>query len=249
MRLQDRVALVTGGASGIGRAIVRGYAREGAHVVIADVQPAAEAEQEVVVQGRRALAVKVDVARREEVEALVRQVLDAFGTIDILVNCAGVQSNQPFLEATDEDFDRVLAVDLKGTFNCAQAVARGMIERKRGKIINIASQSGALYVRNLAPQYHAAKAGVIHLTRVLAVELGRHGINVNAIAPALVLTPPLKARWEASPEMRAYHLGKVALGRAATPEDIVGPAIFLASSDSDYVTGHTLFVDGGFTAQ
>jgi glucose 1-dehydrogenase len=174
--------------------------------------------------------------------------VDAFGRIDVLVNSAGISTNAPFLEATEAAFERVVQTDLKGTFFVGQAVARQMVQQGAGAIVNVASQSGAAYVRGLSAEYHAAKAAVIHLTRVMAVELGPHGVRVNAIAPALMLTPLTRDRWDSQPAMREYHLGKLPLQRVGEPGDVVGPAVFLASGESAFVTGHTLFVDGGYCA-
>jgi NAD(P)-dependent dehydrogenase (short-subunit alcohol dehydrogenase family) len=250
VRLEERSAIVTGGASGLGRAIALGYAREGARVVLVDrnYDAAETVAAEITAMGRETLAVHADVARVAEAEAAVARALEAFGRIDVLVNSAGISTAAPFLEATENDFERVLQTDLKGTFFFGQAVARQMVQQGAGSIVNLASQSGAAYVRGLSAEYHAAKAAVIQLTRVMAVELGPHGVRVNALAPALMLTPLTRPRWDSLPEMREYHLAKLPLARVGEPGDVVGPAIFLASAESAYVTGHTLFVDGGFTA-
>jgi NAD(P)-dependent dehydrogenase (short-subunit alcohol dehydrogenase family) len=250
MRLADRVAIVTGGASGLGRAIALGYAREGAHVAIVDrdYEGAGATAGAVESAGRRALAVQADVARAALCTEAVERVVAELGRVDVLLNAAGVSSNEPFLEATENEFERVLQVDLKGTFFFAQAVARQMVQQGRGAIVNVASQSGSAYVRGLSAEYHAAKAAVMQLTRVMAVELGPRGVRVNAIAPALMLTPLTQPRWDRVPEMREYHLSKLPIGRVGQPEDVVGPAIFLASDESAYLTGHILYVDGGYTA-
>lgn len=250
MRLQDRVAIVTGAASGLGRAIAVAYAVEGARLAIVDVNGAggAAVAAEIAARGGRALAVQADVVHLLEVQAAVDRTLAAFGRIDVLVNCAGITTNAPFLEASEESFERVLRVDLKGTFFFAQAVARQMVEQGGGVIINFASQAGAAYARGLSAEYHAAKAAVIQLTRVMAVELGARGVRVNAIAPSLILTPLTQPRWDTLPAMREYHLSKLPLKRVGQPADVVGPAIFLASDESGYMTGHTLFVDGGYLA-
>jgi NAD(P)-dependent dehydrogenase (short-subunit alcohol dehydrogenase family) len=250
VRLEDRVAIVTGGASGLGRAIALAYAREGAHLVLVDrnYEGAETVAAEVEAEGRRALAVQADVARAADGVAAVERALEAFGRVDVLLNSAGISTNAPFLEATEDSFERVVQVDFKGTFFFGQAVARRMVQQGGGAIINVASQSGAAYVRGVSAEYHAAKAAVIQLTRVMAVELGPHGVRVNAIAPALMLTPLTQHRWDTVPAMREYHLSKLPLGRVGQPDDVVGPAVFLASAESAYMTGHTLFVDGGYVA-
>ena len=250
MRLELRIAVVTGGASGLGRAIALAYAREGARVVLVDrdYDGASAVAAEIEALGVPTLAVQADVARAAEVEAAVARAVAAFGRLDVLVNSAGVSTNTAFLETTEHDFERVIQTDLKGTFFFGQAVARQMVQQGSGSIVNVASQSGAAYVRGLSAEYHAAKAAVIHLTRVTAVELGPYGVRVNAIAPGLVLTPLTQPRWDSLPAMREYHLGKLPLQRVGQPGDVVGPAVFLASDESAYVTGHTLFVDGGFAA-
>jgi NAD(P)-dependent dehydrogenase (short-subunit alcohol dehydrogenase family) len=250
MRLEGQTAIVTGGASGLGRAIALGFSREGARLVLVDrdYDGAAAVAAEIGAMGQQAVPVRADVARASEVEAAVTRALESFGRIDVLVNSAGISTSAPFLQATENEFERVIQTDLKGTFFFGQAVARHMVEQRAGSIVNLASQSGAAYVRGLSAEYHAAKAAVIHLTRVMAVELGPHGVRANAIAPALMLTPLTRPRWDSLPAMREYHLSKLPLGRVGDPGDVVGPAIFLASAESAYVTGHTLFVDGGFTA-
>jgi NAD(P)-dependent dehydrogenase (short-subunit alcohol dehydrogenase family) len=249
-RLQDRVAIVSGAASGLGRAIALGYAGEGAHVVVVDQngEGGQATAAEIAAQGRRALALVLDVTSVADCQAAVERVVADFGRLEVLVNCAGISTNAPFLDATEESFDRVLRVDLKGTFFLAQAVARQMVEQRGGAIVNFASQAGAAYVRGLSAEYHAAKAAVMQLTRVMAVELGPHGVRVNAIAPSLMLTPLTQQRWDTVPAMREYHLGKLPLQRVGQPDDVVGPAIFLASDESGYMTGHTMFVDGGYLA-
>jgi NAD(P)-dependent dehydrogenase (short-subunit alcohol dehydrogenase family) len=250
MRLAERVAIVTGGGSGLGRAIALAYAREGAHVAVVDRDYEAAAAVAAMVEGagRRALGLQADVARVADGADAVARVVADFGRVDVLVNSAGVSSNAPFLEATEDSFERVIQVDLKGTFFFGQAVARQMVQQGGGVIINVASQSGAAYVEGLSAEYHAAKAAVMQLTRVMAVELGPHGVRVNALAPALMLTPLTQPRWDTVPAMREYHLAKLPIGRVGQPEDVAGPAVFLASDEAAYLTGHTLFVDGGFTA-
>ena len=249
MRFKDKVAIVTGGASGIGRAIALGFAREGANVVVADVnevegQKTAQGVQEL---GRKSAFVKTDVSRSADVRALAEQTLGKFGRVDILVNDAGISTNEPFLETTEERWDRTIAINLKGVFLCCQAVAREMVKQGGGKIINIASVGGTIYYSPISPQYHAAKAGVIQLTKVMAVQLAPHKINVNCIGPGSTKTPMTQSSWQTE-EGYQRMIVRIPLGRMAEPEDMVGATIFFASDESNYVTGQTLFIEGGALA-
>jgi NAD(P)-dependent dehydrogenase (short-subunit alcohol dehydrogenase family) len=250
MKLENRVAIVTGGAQGIGRAIALGLAREGADVVIADIQPdrAAETAAEVAAVGRRSLAQAVDVSRVADLEALVQAVQTEFGAIDILVNNAGIALPTPFLETTEADWDRIIDVNLKSAFFCSQLVARVMVAQGRGAIVNLASTSSFVAGRQEVP-YAISKAGVRMLTAAAAAELAPYNVRVNAIAPGLIKTP-LTAKHFPSPEaLEARVKAKAPMGRAGTPEDLVEAVIFLCSDGADYVTGHTLVVDGGWLTQ
>jgi len=248
MRLKDKVAIVTGGGSGIGRGIATAYAREGAHVVVADVNAAGAGETVGAVHalGRRGLAVRTDVADAGQVQALVDATIAGFGRIDILVNVAGVMRAFPILETTEAQWDETLDVNLKGTFLCLQAAARAMAGQGGGVIINTSSVLG-MNARRQRAAYCASKAGIILLTRTAAMELGPSRIRVNAIAPGSIETP-LVLSAPITPEALARKTAAIPLQRRGDPEDLAGPAVFLASDEAKYVTGEILTVDGGMTA-
>jgi NAD(P)-dependent dehydrogenase (short-subunit alcohol dehydrogenase family) len=269
MKLKNKIALVTGGAQGIGEAIVRAYAAEGARVVIADVVED-KAQSLARDLGNDALAVRLDVRDPASIEATVKAAVERFGGIDILVNNAAVFDMQPLLEATEASFDRQFAINVKGLFFMLQAVAKQLVEQGRGgKIINMSSQAGRRG-EPLLPVYCATKAAVIsltqsvgldlikhgiyvNLTQSVGLDLIKHGIYVNAIAPGVVDTPmwdevdALFAKYEGlAIGQKKRQVGEaVPLGRMGRPEDYGAPAVFLASSDSDYIVAQTLNVDGG----
>lgn len=248
MRLKGKTALLTGANSGFGRAIALGLAREGADVAVNYVvnpEAAKEVVGEIRAMGRRAIAVEADVSDRSQVEAMVSRVLEAFGRIDILVNNAGLTIRMPFLEITEETWDRVVDVDLKGPFLVGQAVARHMAGRGGGSIVNISSMSAQVAQPGIT-HYQAAKAGVTMLTKGMAFELGRHGIRVNAIEPGTIPTDLNRARLS-DPEARAELVEKTPLGRLGEPEDLVGAVVYLASDESRFTTGAVLRIDGGMT--
>lgn len=251
MKLRDRVAIVTGAGRGIGKAIAMLLASEGAKVVVNDIdlETMQQVVDEIKSQGPTAIALKADVVNRAEVQNLVKTTIEHFKEIHILVNNAGVTRPAPLLEITDEDWDAVLDIDLKGVFNCIQAVSSYMMQQRYGKIVNIASVAGTGTSNAGMANYAAAKAGVIQLTKVAARELGRYGINVNAIAPGVIVT-----------DMTYSHRGKeeverfieerkkmTVLGRVGQPEDIANLVLFLASEESSFITGQVICADGGRT--
>jgi 2-deoxy-D-gluconate 3-dehydrogenase len=250
-RLDGRVAVVTGSGSGMGRAFSIALAKAGADVVITELpgkeKAAEDTAAEVRAAGRRALALPLDVRQIASIHQMVERTLGEWGQIDILVNNAGMNIRKMAVDVGEEDWDQVLDTDLKGVFFCAQAVGRHMIRRGQGgKIVNIASQVG-LVAYHSRVAYCAAKAGVINVTRALALEWAPHHINVNAIAPTFVRTPLVEELLK-DPAVRDDVLRRIPLGRLAEPEDIVGAVVYLAGPASDLVTGHTLVVDGGWTA-
>ena len=251
MDLKDKVAIVTGGARGIGEAIASTLAREGATVVMGDLleTEAGETVERIRQAGGTADFVRTDVSSRKEMEVLAGAAIRQHGRVDILVNNAGALGIGKLLETTDELWDRMQAINLRSAFYGCQIVARHMVERKiEGKIINISSQNG-LIVRENEGAYSVAKAGVIALTRCLAVELAPHHINVNAIAPGVVRTNISKGLFppEAYAARREAHIKAVPWGEIAEPQDIANVALFLASPLSRYVTGAVIVADGALT--
>ena len=248
-KLDGRVALVTGAARGIGREIALALARDGADIV-ANALHAPKLESlvaDVEQLGRRAKAVTADISVKADVERMVATAIETFGKIDILVCNAGITRFAPFLEMTEEDWDAVVDVDLKGTFLCGQAVAKRMVPRQYGKIINISSLSG-LGARNpTMANYAASKAGVNNLSRVMALALGEHGINVNVVAPGVINTDMGLSR-RSPAELAAYHdlyKQQTALRRVGEAKDIANLVLFLASDDSSFMTGQVIVSDGG----
>lgn len=243
MRLKDKIALVTGGARGIGLAVARAFVAEGAIPVIADVnEDGAKAAVETLGRG---LALGVNVADPASVEAMLAAIVQAYGRVDILVNNAGIGGNTPFLDIGVEEWNRTISINLTGAFLVAQACARAMVKTGGGKIINIASLSGQRGGHGRGA-YGAAKAGLELLTKVMAVELAEHNINVNNIAPGAIETEMAKFAHDV-PTRAAYNY-LIPMTRYGTPEEIADAAVFLASDESRYVHGHTLNVDGGFRA-
>jgi gluconate 5-dehydrogenase len=244
--LSGRVAIVTGGARGIGFAIAKGLASSGALVVIADINSdgAEKAAATVRAEGFQTQSIAVDVTKRTSVQDMVGQTVEGSGQIDILVNCAGIILRKPIEEVTDEEWDSILDVNLRGVFLCSQVAGREMIKRKQGKIISISSNI-AQVLQHGRGIYAVSKAGVSHLTKVMALEWAPYHINVNAIAPAPTMTDLNKKFFDEHPEDYQERLRSIPMGRLGDPQDYVGMAIFLASKASDFVTGQTLFVDGG----
>jgi len=248
--LQGKVAIVTGGRRGIGEAIALALAEAGADIAICDrvvedgeLKAVAEEVQRL---GRRSLAVRTDITQKADVDSMVQRVVDEFGVIDILVNSAAMNIRAPLLELGEDGWDRVINTDLKGYYLCSQAVGKRMVEQKRGSIINIASTAAIKAAAEMGV-YCIAKAGVVMLTRVLALELAQYNIRVNAIAPYMVKTKFSQPLW-GDPETLKQLESEIPLGRLAEPGDIVGSALFLASDASSYITGHTIIVDGGLSA-
>lgn len=246
MKLEGKVALVTGGSRSIGRAIGLAFAREGASVAvnyISHAEAAQNAVREIEALGRRALAVRADTSRRSQVQAMVEEIETRLGPIDILVNNAGVQKRVFFLDLAEEDWDWMLGVNLKGYFLVGQAVATRMKARGRGKIINVSSEAAGFPAQRMTA-YCVSKAGVAMLTKCMALELAPHGIRVNALAPGLVRTDINRKDLEDESFLK-MRVARIPLGRVMNPEDLVGAAVFLASPESDSMTGATLQVDGG----
>jgi NAD(P)-dependent dehydrogenase (short-subunit alcohol dehydrogenase family) len=244
--LQDNVAIVTGGGTGIGRIIAREMAKVGAHIVVASrnpdhINPAAEEIQQL---GRQSLAVTVDVRVPEQVDNLVKAAMDKFSRIDILVNNHGALFQCAVEDLSPGGWNAIIGINLTGVFLCSRAVGKVMIQQKRGKIVNIVSIAG-LYGSPMTAPYGAAKAGVINFTKSLAMEWSQHNIYVNAVAPGPVLTESGRDLLWSSPELQQKMRERVPLGRYGEPEEVANAVIFLASAASSYITGETLYVDGG----
>jgi NAD(P)-dependent dehydrogenase (short-subunit alcohol dehydrogenase family) len=244
MPLAGRVALVTGAGSGIGEATARRFAAETAIVVVNDVEVerARAVANDIQKDGGSALAIGANVTRRDEVEVMVGRVVTEFGRLDVLINNAGINRDAMSHKMSEEQWDQVLAVNLKGTFLCAQAALVRMRERGWGRVINTSS-IGSLGNIGQA-NYAASKAGVIGLTRTLALEYAKYGITVNCIAPGAVMTPMLAG---VPDPIRERITGQIPMGRIADPAEIAGVHAFLASEDAGYITGQVLFVDGGMS--
>lgn len=242
MRLRDKVAAVTGGGQGIGRAIALALGREGAAVVVADLdlEAAGRVVGEIEAAAGRALALRANVTRQADAAAIVQGAEEAFGRLDILVNNAGIYPSVDIVDMDEAQWDLVMAVNLKGTFLCSQAAARRMMDQGQGTIVNVASVDAKTRTTGNA-HYAAAKAGVISFTRTLACEMAPHGIRVNAVAPGWIATETLKSksdRWKRAIE-------EIPVGRLGTPEDVAEAVLFLVSDAAGYITGEVLDVNGG----
>jgi NAD(P)-dependent dehydrogenase (short-subunit alcohol dehydrogenase family) len=255
MALGDGIAIVTGAGHGIGRATALALAQAGAHVAVADIDKAAaeKTAADVAAAGRRSLAVATDVGDLGSIDEMVRRVVDAFGHVDVLVNNAGVTRRAYIMDLTEADWDRIMRVNAKGVFFCLQRVAREMIPRRSGAIVNIASIAGKGYVGASNAIYAASKAAVMGMTRMAALQLARHNINVNAICPGITATALSEANLRtraqeegvAVEEMERRRNAVIPLGRPNAPEDVAALAVFLASPGARNITGQSLNVDGG----
>ena len=243
--LNDRVILITGAAGGLGQAMAVGLAEYGAQIALADLR--LENINDVLAQidnlGKKAAAYKVDITDRNNITEMVEKVHKDFGRIDVLINSAGVNNRKRIEDYTEQEWDNIVDINLKGTFLCCQAVGKIMLNQGKGKIINMASVSSTLGHPHHGP-YAASKGGVALLTKVMAVEWAKRGINVNAIAPAYVRTS-LTADYLSKGDNYKRISDTIPMGRLGEPEDIVGAAVYLASDASNFVTGHLLTVDGG----
>src|SRR4051794_11491740 len=251
MRLQNKVALVTGASSGIGKAIATRFAAEGAHVAV-NYRPGGKPDMDAALAeaaafGPTSIAVAADISKREDVERMVEQVIAQFGRLDILVNNAGIEIKKPFLEVTDEEWNKVIAVNLYGAFVVSQVAARQMVQQGAGKIINISSVHEDIPFPEYTA-YCASKGGLRMMMRNLAMELAPYKINVNNIAPGAIATPINQAVLD-DPAARKNAVSEIPWGRFGRPEEVAAVAVFLASDEAEYVTGSTYYVDGGLTQQ
>ncbi len=244
--LSGKIAIVVGGSQGIGFAIARGLAEAGATVVIANrkIEKGQSAAKSISEDGFKAVAIPADITDKSSVESLIARVMSDFGQIDILVNSAGAMVRKPAEDITEEDWDQVMNINLKGLFFCCQFVGREMIKRRRGRIVNISS----LRSQKMAPNrsvYAASKGGVSNLTRALAYEWGKYNVTVNAVAPGTIITEFNRKHFEEHPEDLAEIVKSIPKGRPGDPSDCISAVLFLASDESDFVTGQAIFADGG----
>jgi len=247
---KDKIAVITGGANGIGQAFAKRLAEDGVHIAIADLQDTAATVKMVEAAGRKALAVRCDVSEPQSVSTMARQVKEHFGHADIVVNCAGIFPQQNFTDMTYDDWRKVLSTNLDSAFLVSSAFAPGMIERKWGRIVSMASSTIGSVVTGFA-HYVASKAGIVGFTRALASDLAPHGITVNAISPGLTRTPGATSRAPrpgfATMDAEFENVAQLyqAIKRIEEPEDLVGTVSFLTSDDAAFITGQTISVDGG----
>jgi len=246
MDLKNKVAIITGSRRGIGKAIALALAKAGANVVVSDINldDCNKLVEEIKAINGNALAVKTDVSNPEDVSQMINLTTEKFGKVNILINNAGIYMQKSFTDVTEQDFDRILNINLKGVFLCSKAAVPEMIKQGKGKIINIASIAGQVGFAN-SSAYCASKGAIINITRELALELAQYKINVNAIGPGVIETDMTKDLLE-DKATKETLLANIPLSRIGKPEDIANAALFLASDNSDYITGITLFVDGGW---
>jgi len=246
MKLANKVAIVTGGGQGIGKAVCLAFAQEGADVVVADLRgrPAEDVSKEVSAFDRKSLSLEVDVADGKKVKKMVEATVATFGRVDVLVNGAGMFIKSSVEDITEEDWDRVMAVNLKGTLLCSQAAGKEMIKQGRGgAIVNIAS-TAAHIPQPYSGAYSPSKAGVLFLTQMIALEWAKHHIRVNAVSPGSVMTPLFQSIYNTE-ESLARRAKSIPMNRISQPEEIAKAVVYLSSDDSSYVTGHALVIDGG----
>jgi len=243
MKLGGKTAIVTGAAQGIGKEIACSLAREGANVVVSDIdlEHAKQTADQIRKMGRETLVIKADVSIPEEAASIVEKTIDKLGSLDILINNAGITRDSFILRMKDEDWDKVLAINLKGTFNCIRAVAKVMLKQRKGRIVNMASIIGLIGNTGQA-NYAASKAGVIALTKSAAKEFGSRGITVNAIAPGFISTRMTEVLKE---DIKQKMLGNIPLGRFGLSTDVANLVLFLVSDEANYITGQVINVDGG----
>jgi len=244
-----QVVLVSGGTRGIGFAIAQGFAQRGAVVVVTGRTSEGTNEAEAKLREGAMfppVGVACDVADGEQIKRLAAGVIDQFGRVDVLINVAGVNRRKPAIEVTDDDYDFIMGTNMRGAFLLSREIGRGMLERKAGCQINIASLNTDRPLKNVMP-YAVSKAGIAHMTRSLAMEWGPSGVRVNAIAPGFIVTDLTRKLWS-DETMQAWGLANTPQRRLGTPEDLVGVALFLAAPASAFITGQVIYVDGGFTA-
>ena len=247
--LAEQVGIVTGGGQGLGKTFCQAFAEVGAHIVVAEInsETGRQTTAEIEALGRRAMFIETDVADMGSVQRMVDRTLMEFGQIDFLMNNAGICLWQNAEDVSQDEWQKVMKVNLDGVFYCAQAVSKHMIERRKGSIINIASMSGLIVNRPQSQtSYNTSKAAVIHMTKSLAAEWAPHNIRVNAIAPGYMATPMAEPRFN-DPQYGGLWMDAIPMKRPGQPEELGPAAVFLASEASSYMTGETLVIDGGFT--